>query len=105
MMGQAQSFQITMAGHNMTLIAVDGVDVKPIMLSQFNLHAGERADVVMCADQEPGNYLITATYDLACFLETAPAPHMPKVDSCNWWAFLNYKGETQMPEKAHKKIF
>lgn len=104
MMGQAQNFLIQIAGHNMTLIAVDGADVQPTMLSSFNLHAGERADVVVCANQAPGNYLMSATYDLACFLETAPAPHMPRVDSCKYWAFLNYQGHTTLPGKASKKL-
>jgi len=104
MMGQAQNFQITMAGHNMTLIAVDGADVEPVMLSSFNMHAGERMDVVVCADQPPGNYLISAVYDLATFLENAPSPNMPKVDSSKFWAFLNYKGHTDLPGKASHKI-
>jgi FtsP/CotA-like multicopper oxidase with cupredoxin domain len=64
MMGQAQNFQIAIAGHNMTLIALDGADVEPVQLSSFNLHAGERFDVVVCADQSPGNYLMSAVYDL-----------------------------------------
>jgi len=102
MMGQTQNFLIDMAGHNMTLIAVDGADVVPVNVTQFNLHAGERADVVVCADQEPGNYLMTATYDLACFLEKAPAPHMPKVDSCKFWAFLHYEGQAPPTSKASK---
>lgn len=100
MMGQTQNFLIDIAGHTMTLIAVDGADVQPIQLSQFNLHAGERADVVVCANQDAGNYLITANYDLACFLEKAPAPHMPKVDSCNFWAFLHYKDQEIPKSKA-----
>jgi len=104
MMGQAQNFQIAIAGHNMTLIALDGADVVPIQLSQINLHAGERADVVVCANQEPGNYLMSAVYDLATFLETAPAPHMPKVDSSKFWAFLNYKGHDEEPGKASHKL-
>jgi len=103
-MGQAQNFQIRIAGHNMTLIAVDGADVEPVKVSQFNLHAGERADVIVCADQEPGNYLMSAEYDLANFLETAPAPRMPKVDSSKFWAFLNYAGHTEKPGRAQKKI-
>merc|ERR1712050_83331 len=103
MMGQAQNFQISMAGHDMTLIAVDGVDVQPIKLSQFNLHAGERADIVVCADQEPGNYLMSANYDLANFLETAPAPNMPKVDSSKFWAFLHYEGQEAPKTTASKK--
>merc|ERR1719316_548808 len=31
MMGQTQNFQISIAGHNMTLIAVDGADVEPTL--------------------------------------------------------------------------
>jgi len=104
MMGQAQNFQVQMAGHNMTIIAVGGVDTVPTMVSQFNIHAGERVDVVVHADQDPGNYLITAVYDLATFLETAPAPHMPKVDSSKFWAFINYKGHTEEPGKAEHKL-
>jgi len=104
MMGQAQNYLIEMAGHNMTLIAVDGKDVQPIMLSKFNLHAGERHDVVVCADQRPGNYLISAEYDLACFLEKAPAPSMPRVDSCRFWAFLNYDGHADEPGRATRKV-
>merc|ERR1719230_1587167 len=104
MMGQAQNFQIQIAGHDMTLIAVDGADVEPVVVSQFNLHAGERADIVICAKQEPGNYLMSAVYDLATFLETAPAPKLPRVDSSKYWAFLHYKGHTGTPGKASKKI-
>jgi FtsP/CotA-like multicopper oxidase with cupredoxin domain len=104
MMGQAQNFQMSLAGHNMTLIAVDGADVEPIMLSTFNLHAGERADIVVCADQEPGNYLMSGVYDLATFLEDAPAPKLPKVDSSKYWAFLHYKGQPAPKGKATKKL-
>merc|ERR1719388_640636 len=88
----------------MTLIAVDGADVEPVKVSTFNLHAGERADIVVCADQEPGNYLISAVYDLATFLETAPAPKMPKVDSSKFWAFLHYAGHDETPGRASKKL-
>jgi len=104
-MGQAQNFQVSMAGHNMTIIAVDGADTVPTMVSQFNLHAGERVDVVVCADQAPGNYLLSAVYDLATFLENAPAPNMPKVDTSKFWGFLNYKGHNEEPGSATKKYF
>mmetsp|Transcript_65652 Transcript_65652/g.182670 ORF Transcript_65652/g.182670 Transcript_65652/m.182670 type:complete len:972 (+) Transcript_65652:67-2982(+) len=104
MMGQAQNFQIQIAGHTMTLISVDGADVEPANVSQFNLHAGERADVVICANQEPGNYLISAVYDLATFLETLPAPKLPRVDSSKFWAFLNYAGHSEKPGSATKKL-
>lgn len=102
--GQAQNFQISFAGHNVTLIAVDGIDVEPVQVTTFNVHAGERADVVVCANQEPGNYLMSAVYDLATFLETAPAPKMPKVDSSKFWAFLHYSGHSGQPGTASKKL-
>jgi len=102
-MGQAQNFQLSMAGHNMTLIAVDGADVVPVVLSQINVHAGERMDIVVCADQEPGNYLMSAVYDLATFLEVSPSPNMPKVDSSKFWAFLNYEGHDGKPGSATRK--
>jgi FtsP/CotA-like multicopper oxidase with cupredoxin domain len=59
---------IKIAGHEMLLIAKDGYDVKPIKVSSFNMHLGERYDVVVCTDQKPGNYLISANYDYACTL-------------------------------------
>merc|ERR1711920_119039 len=104
MMGQAQNFQITLSGHNLTIIAIDGKDVEPKMVSQFDLHAGERVDAVVCADQTPGNYLIQADYDLADFLEIAPAPKMPRVDSSKFWAFLNYAGYSKLPRKMSRKF-
>lgn len=52
----------------MTLLSIDGVDVKPIEVTSFNMHLGERYDVRLCADQPLGNYLITAVYDYACSL-------------------------------------
>ena len=140
MMGQAQNFLLSLAGHTTTLIAVDGADVEALNVTQLNLHAGERADVVVCADQPAGSYLVSAQYarslamtstfssstnspappllvsksllyllqrtryDLACFLETAPAPSMPKVDSCNFWSFLHYEG-TPLPQgRARHKL-
>ena len=52
----------------MLLISKDGSDLKPINVTSFNMHLGERYDVVVCADQDPGNYLISAKYDYACSL-------------------------------------
>ena len=69
MMGSnTENFVVDIKGHNMTLISTDGVDVKPIQVSAVNLHLGERADTLICANQEPGNYLITFRYDYACSL-------------------------------------
>jgi FtsP/CotA-like multicopper oxidase with cupredoxin domain len=54
MASNAENYIVKMAGHNMTLIALDGVDVKPIQVTSINMHIGERADLIICADQDKG---------------------------------------------------
>lgn len=48
--------------------------------------------VVVCADQEPGNYLINATYDLACPLTKGHfiPSGMAVVPTCSFYAYLRY---------------
>jgi FtsP/CotA-like multicopper oxidase with cupredoxin domain len=92
MMTNAQNFVTSIAGHTTTLIALDGSDIEPLNVSSFNLHNGERHDVVVCADQTPGNYLINATYDLACPLTKGHfiPPGMAQVPACSFFAYLKY---------------
>jgi len=95
-----ENFQITVAGHNMTLVSLDGgYDVKPLQVRRFNLHLGERVDVIMCADQTPGNYLIHAQYDYACALKKGHfiPPGFSPVPSCDFYAYLHYEGEPEPP--------
>lgn len=95
-----ENFQITISGHNMTLVTIDGAyDVKPVQIRRFNLHLGERVDVIMCADQEPGNYLIHAQYDYACKLKKGNfiPPGFAPVPSCDFYAYLHYDGEKEFP--------
>ena len=63
----AENYIVRLAGHNMTLIALDGVDVEPIQITTLNMHIGERADVIVCADQKPGYYPMEMTYDCTLF--------------------------------------
>lgn len=96
-----ENFQISVAGHNMTMVTIDGAyDVKPIQVKRFNLHLGERVDVIMCADQEPGNYLIHAQYDYACALTPGHfiPPGFSPVPSCDFFAYLHYEGEEEFPK-------
>lgn len=91
-----ENLQITISGHNMTLVSVDGgYDVKPVQVRRFNLHLGERVDVIMCTDQEPGNYLIHAQYDYACALTKGHfiPPGFSAVPSCDFYGYLHYDGE------------
>jgi FtsP/CotA-like multicopper oxidase with cupredoxin domain len=66
MASNAENYIVSMAGHSMKLIALDGEDVVPIDISEINMHIGERADVIVCADQKPGYYPIEMHYDYAC---------------------------------------
>jgi L-ascorbate oxidase len=95
-----ENFIISLAGHSMTLIAIDGYDVKPLQITQFNMHLGERYDVIVCADQEPGNYLIKAIYDYACRLVEGNfiPPGFSAVPTCEFHAYLHYKGQLQTPK-------
>ncbi len=90
---------MSIAGHNMTLLSIDGIDVVPIEVTSFNMHLGERYDVRLCADQPLGNYLITATYDYACALVEGNfiPPGFSAVPACHFYAFLNYAGHTDVP--------
>jgi len=97
-----ENFQITVSGHNMTLVTLDGgYDVKPVQVTKFNLHLGERVDVIMCTDHEPGNYLIHAQYDYACDLTKGHGHFIPPgfdpVPTCDFFAYLHYSTETQFP--------
>jgi len=95
-----ENFQITIAGHNMTLVSVDGgYDVKPVQIKRFNIHLGERIDVIMCTDKEPGNYLIRAQYDYACALTKGHfiPPGFDAVPTCDFYAYLHYEGEHTFP--------
>merc|ERR1719313_594581 len=108
--GNTQNWQVDISGHNTTLIALDGNDIEPIAIEKFNLHTGERYDMILCADQEPGNYLLNATYDLACQLvgngtgfkpgEIVPFIPLPSVDACLFYAFLHYKGHEEVPRNV-----
>lgn len=96
-----ENFQITVSGHNMTMVTVDGAyDVKPVMVSSFNLHLGERVDVIMCANQEPGNYLIRAQYDYACALVEGEGNFIPPgihpVPACSFYSYLHYASEPEV---------
>lgn len=127
MASNAENYIVRLAGHNMTLIALDGVDVEPIQITTLNMHIGERADVVVCADQKPGYYPMEMTYDCrfsipsllpfrvlilllrlifhnnsatdACTLTPGHfiPPGFHAVSSCNFFSFLHYSGEREWP--------
>merc|ERR1719401_1539403 len=60
MMAQVPHFKMSIAGHDLTLLAVDGVEVQTVDVSSINMHAGERYDLRLCANQKKGAYDIKA---------------------------------------------
>lgn len=94
-----ENFVMTLAGHNMTLLALDGTAVKPILVSSFNLHLGERVDVVVCANQPSGAYHMQARYDYACTLTKGHfiPPGFTAVPECEFHAFMKYKSAWKVP--------
>ena len=53
------NFAIT--SHNMTIVQVEGTNVKPVVVESLDIAPGQRYDVLVSADQEPGSYWIETT--------------------------------------------
>lgn len=97
MMSNVENYVFTLAGHNMTLVSLDGVDVEPIMVTTLNMHIGERADVIVCADQDPGYYKMGFKYDYGCSLEKGNfiPPGFHPVKNCAFYGMLHYTGHAE----------
>ncbi|KAK0218569.1 laccase lcc5 [Armillaria nabsnona] len=52
------SFTVSIQGHNMTIIEVDGVNHVPYTVDQIEIFAGQRYSFVLTADQPVNNYWI-----------------------------------------------
>ncbi|KAH9479110.1 fatty-acyl coenzyme A oxidase [Psilocybe cubensis] len=60
------NFTFNIDGHNMTIIEVDGVNVKPLVVDSIQIFAGQRYSFVLNATQaQGGNYWIRAKPNLA----------------------------------------
>ena len=97
MASNVENYIFSVAGHNMTLISLDGEPVVPLAITEINMHIGERADVILCADQEPGYYPIKMVYDYACALTPGNfiPPGFHPVSACNFYSFMHYANETE----------
>ena len=49
-------FQVSIDGHNMTIIEADGVETDPLTVDSFAIFASQRYSVVLTADQPIDNY-------------------------------------------------
>lgn len=99
MASNAENYIVSLAGHDMTLVALDGVNVRPLQITSINMHIGERADVIVCANQKPGYYSMEMKYDYACALTPGHfiPPGFHPVSSCRFYGFLHYANEKEGP--------
>ncbi|KAI1260346.1 laccase [Xylariaceae sp. FL1019] len=78
------SFQVSIVGHNMTVIETDMVPVEPITVDNVFLGVGQRANVLINATATPGNYWMNVTIGLLCGGSANPYPaailHYTSVD-------------------------
>ena len=54
------SYKLEVVGHKLNVMASDGHLLVPLEVDYLIVHAGERYDFILTADQSPGNYLIRA---------------------------------------------
>lgn len=69
-------FIVSVQSHKMLLIASDGAPVEPFPVSTFMIHAGERYDFILEANQTVNNYYLTVQGMIDCgkdFLKTRQA--------------------------------
>lgn len=59
-------FRFTIDGHNLTVIAADLVPITPYSTDTLNIGIGQRYDVIVEANQDPGNYWLRAIPQSSC---------------------------------------
>ncbi|KAI1111347.1 L559a mutant of Melanocarpus Albomyces laccase [Nemania sp. NC0429] len=69
-------YQVSIVGHNLTVIETDLVPVEPIVTDDLFLAIGQRAHVLITADRAPGNYWMNVTLPAAnkCGVSDNPFP-------------------------------
>ena len=74
------------AGHNFTVVEVDASYVKPFKIDTLLIGPGQTTNVLLTADQAPGNYMVVAS----TFSDSPPVV----VDNLTATATLHYVGTT-----------
>ncbi|KAI1173497.1 laccase [Nemania sp. FL0916] len=69
-------YQVSIVGHNLTVIETDLVPVEPITVDNIFLGIGQRAHVLITANQKAGNYWMNITMPVAnkCGVSDNPFP-------------------------------
>ncbi|KAI0521447.1 Cupredoxin [Xylaria bambusicola] len=66
------SYWFSIDNHMLSIVELDGIEISPIDARGVYLNVGQRASVIMTANQTVGNYYIRATLPQTCFLPYAP---------------------------------
>ncbi|KAI8960712.1 Cupredoxin [Daldinia sp. FL1419] len=66
------SYWFSIDNHTISIVELDGVEIEPITARGIYLNLGQRASVILTADQEPGSYYMRASLPKTCFLPYAP---------------------------------
>merc|ERR1711871_579542 len=97
LMSQVQRLNVSIEGHVLTLLAVDGTEVVPQDVSSVVLHAGERYDFKLCASQGRGgrkskDFAIVAEAPELCSPSFLQRMEHPAPETCRFEARLKYTG-------------
>ncbi|KAI1148554.1 Cupredoxin [Nemania diffusa] len=66
------SYWLSIDNHSLSIIELDGVEISPVVARGVYLNIGQRASVIITANQTAGNYYIRATLPETCFLPYVP---------------------------------
>jgi FtsP/CotA-like multicopper oxidase with cupredoxin domain len=59
--GQLVLMNFAIAGHNLTIVQVEGTNVEPVPVNSLDIAPGQRYDVLVTADQPASSYMIETT--------------------------------------------
>ncbi|WQF78089.1 Putative multicopper oxidase, second cupredoxin domain-containing protein [Colletotrichum destructivum] len=65
--GTSTPIYVTVDGHALEIVEIDGVEVAPIATTRVYMNPGQRYSVLVHANQTAGNYLIRADAAVRCF--------------------------------------
>lgn len=64
--GSDWAFRFSIDGHKLTVVSMDWVPIKPYTTESLFLTIGQRYEVIVEANQKPGNYWLRATPQITC---------------------------------------
>ena len=87
------NFIFSIDGHNLTIIEVDGVSTKPLVVNEIQIFAGQRYSFILNANQPVGNY----------WIRSLPNSVVASFDGGLNSAILRYKGSNATADPTTTK--